>query len=404
MPRLNELFQLYYNRNASEEQTAELMQLIQTASPDQLNGLILEHGEKLDLASYQTLSTDKAEAILQHILGKTVGKGDETGTHTVDLQSTDSPPRVYRIHFRRIAVAASLLIAIATGAYFLFFNKSSTPDEIVKTMQTAKDVEAPKVTRAMITLGDGRQISIDSLNTFTQGNVQLTKMADGKILYKGPSTGTGSTEIIYNTLSNPRGSKVIDMTLADGSHVWLNAGSSLTYPVAFVGNERKVEITGEAYFEVEHNSAMPFVLSKGNVDVTVLGTHFNVNAYDDEADIKVTLLEGSVKITKGSLTRLLKPNQQARVTEEIKIASGVDIREIMAWKDGYFTYNSADIQTLMRQAARWYDVEVVYAGRIPDDTFTGSMPRKVSLANWLKVLEKSGVQFRIDGKKVIVLP
>ena len=402
MQRLGELFQLYYNRNASAEQTAELMQLIQTASPDQLNGLILEHGEKLDLASYETLSTDKAEAILQHILGKTVGKEDETGTQTVDLQSTDSPPRVHRIHFRlaRWWAAAAILI-MAIGSYFIFFNKTEKKPEIA-TVDT-KDVQAPSTTKATITLANGKIIYLDSINNGTisiENNVTVIKTADGKIIYSG-----NANEVVYNTLHNPRGSKVIDMQLSDGSHVWLNAGSSVTYPVAFVGNERKVSITGEAYLDVTHNPAMPFKLKKGEMEVTVLGTKFNVNAYDDEADIKVTLLEGSVKVSNGPANGILKPGQQAQVGRDIKIVSNVDLEEVMAWKNGKFQFGEkADIGMIMRQIARWYDVDVEYKGTFTKH-FGGSISREVNVSQVLKVLQTTGnVNYKVEGRKVTVMP
>jgi hypothetical protein len=304
---------------------------------------------------------------------------------------------MYKRSFFRIAVAASIIILIGLGGYFLFVNSHRKKVEIVN-VPTLKDVEAPKVTRAMITLADGRQISIDSLNTFTQGNVQVSRTEDGKIVYTG-----SAKEVIYNTLTNPRGSKVIDMTLADGSHIWLNAGSSITYPVAFTGNDRKVSMTGEAYLEVAHNSTLPFTVSKGDVNVQVLGTKFNVNAYDDESDIKITLIEGSVKVNKGSVTSLLKPGQQAQVTSEIKVVTGINIDEVMAWKNGLFSFNRADIQTLMREVSRWYDVEVVYQGAPPIMQFGGKLERSLNLSQVLKALEKSEVHFKVEGKKIIVL-
>ena len=195
-------------------------------------------------------------------------------------------PRVPRIHLLRRAqwwAAASIILLLSTGTYFLVFNKSEKSTEIVKKV-LPNDVKAPETNRASITLANGQKVYLDSAVNGTlamQGNVKLIKLANGQIAYQTTS-GETIIEIKHNTLENPRGSKVIDMTLTDGSKVWLNAGSSLTYPVAFAGKERKVSITGEAYFEVAHNTAMPFKVSKDEMEVTVLGTHFNVNTYEDD--------------------------------------------------------------------------------------------------------------------------
>jgi transmembrane sensor len=308
----------------------------------------------------------------------------------------------YRKTLYKVAVAASILLLISAGTYFLFFNhntfKSNRGKEAIATIH---DVKPPATNRATITMANGKTVYLDSVANGTlaiEGNVRLVKLADGQIAY------TGSTnEVLYNTLANPRGSKVLDMTLSDGSHVWLNAGSSIRYPVTFVGNERKVTITGEAYFEVTHNAAIPFKVSKGEMEVTVLGTHFNVNTYDDERDMKVTLLEGSVKVTKGNESGLLKPGQQAQVTNEVKVVHAVDVDEVMAWKNGFFNFRSADIKEILRQAARWYDIEVEYKGNVSTDRFKGKVPRDAKLSELLKILELNGVKFTIEGKRISVL-
>jgi ferric-dicitrate binding protein FerR (iron transport regulator) len=235
-----------------------------------------------------------------------------------------------------------------------------------------------------------------------QNEVQVMKTAEGKVVYTGATT---KGELVYNTLFNPRGSKVVDMQLSDGSHVWLNAGSSLTYPVAFVGNERKVTIKGEAYFEVAHDDSKPFVVSKDDVSVTVLGTHFNVNAYDDEDALKVTLLEGSVRVASNGNLKVIKPGEQAiAASGKLQVASDVDLNEVMAWKNGIFKFKDATIESVMRQIARWYDVEVSYEGKVTNH-FIATIPRNVSAANAFKILEQTGgVNFKIEGNKVMVTP
>jgi ferric-dicitrate binding protein FerR (iron transport regulator) len=209
----------------------------------------------------------------------------------------------------------------------------------------------------------------------------------------------------YNTLSNPRGSKVISLTLSDGTRVWLNAGSSLRYPASFASSavNREVKITGEAYFEVAHDASKPFIVSKNDVSVTVLGTHFNVNAYDDESDIKITLLEGSVRVNKGSNTGLLKPGQQAQVSSSVKVLNNTDVEQVMAWKNGKFSFNGSDIKTVMRELARWYDVNVEYKDEIKE-TFFVKLDRNTNMSNVFRILQTTGaVHFKIEGKKVTVM-
>jgi len=243
---------------------------------------------------------------------------------------------------------------------------------------------------------------LDSLTSGTlaiQGKVNVIKTADGQIVY----TGTGN-EVEYNTLFNPRGSKAVALTLIDGTKVWMNAESSLRYFTSISNDERKVEITGECYFEAAHDALKPFIVKDVNrgTEVEVLGTHFNVNTYADEPEMKVTLLEGSVKILKGTLLSILKPGQQAQVSNDIKVVSGVNVDEVMAWKNGKFAYNNTDLETIMRQMARWYDVEVVYKNKITDK-YTVTTERDVPVSQLFKYIEMSGgVHFTIDDRKITV--
>lgn len=310
---------------------------------------------------------------------------------------------LYKRPMLRWVAAASIVLMLGLGSYLLFFNKQVKQDEVVNTAKP-NDVKAPETNRAMITLADGRQLYLDSIangELVQQGNVKLVKLANGQIAYQTAS-GEILKEIKYNTLQNPRGSKAIDMTLADGSRVWLNAGSSVTYPITFVGTERKVSITGEAYFEISHDAGKPFIVSKGAMQVQVLGTRFNVNAYDDETNIKVTLLEGLVKVNTRSESSLLKPGQQALVGPDIKVANNVDTEQVMAWKNGRFQFESTDIKEVMRQIARWYDVEVEYQDTI-EEKLGGTISRNVTASQVFKMLELTGiVHFRIEGRKVVV--
>lgn len=323
-------------------------------------------------------------------------------------QKIKEPAKVRSIGvWKRWTVAASILILIGVGSYLFFFNKQA-PTTIDGPQEIA-DVPAPKTSKAVITLADGKIIAVDSLTTLAQGNVVVNRTADGKLIYQSGNDNPESG-IQYNTLTNPRGSKVIDMTLADGSRVWLNAGSSVTFPVAFAGDERKVAITGEAYFEVMKDTQHPFKVDiAGKVEVEVLGTHFNVNSYANEDDIKITLLEGAVKVGQQSAANrqqsaFLKPGEQAQLKNDIKIVKDVDVEMVVAWKNGKTLFKSADLKSIMRQVERWYDVDVIFEGNIPDRTFSGGVSRDVNLSELLRIFEVSKIHFRIEGKKLVVMP
>jgi len=257
----------------------------------------------------------------------------------------------------------------------------------------------------VLTLSGGQQLTLDSATNKTlaiQGNTKILQTAYGQLSYYA---ATKPVTLEYNTLTNPRGSLVTTITLSDGTKVWLNASSSLTYPVAFTGTERNVEITGEAYFEVTKNPNAPFTVKKhdGDTRVTVLGTHFNVNMYDDEATEKITLLEGAVLVNASRHNQRLAPGEQAQVTEnEIKLKANIDIESTMAWKNGQFLLKGTDLAMLLRQMARWYDVDIIYENNIPPKKFGGSIARTVNLSTVIEALKQNGVNCKLDGRKLTV--
>jgi ferric-dicitrate binding protein FerR (iron transport regulator) len=235
----------------------------------------------------------------------------------------------------------------------------------------------------------------------------VNKINKGEIAYK---TLNKKPTVEFNTLTTPVGGQ-FSVVLPDGSKIWLNAASSVYFPTAFTSNERRVTITGEAYFEVTHNINSPFIVTiqsfAGNqpsTQVQVLGTHFNINSYTDELDQQVTLLEGSVKVFDAASEIQLAPGEQADVggDQKIILRKGVDTDGIVAWKNGEFSFQEEDIQSIMRKISRWYDVEVVYEGQIGNKKFTGDISRNSSLDEVLKIMEVAGIQFRIEGKKLIV--
>ena len=305
----------------------------------------------------------------------------------------------------RYAAAAIIICMLSVSVYFLF--KPQPARQISKTeniKSPANDV-APGGNKAILTLANGRSIILDSAangTLTTQGNSKILKL-NGMLSYN--TLKNKSSEVLYNTISTPRGGQY-ELMLSDGSKVWLNAASSLRFPASFVGKERKVELLGEAYFEVAKNAAMPFKVKVHGMEVEVLGTHFNINSYDNESMIRTTLLEGSVKINKNNSSSLLKPGQQAQMNKagEIKIINNVDVEEAIAWKEGKFQFDKADIHDIMRQLARWYDVDVEYKGTVSSH-FGGTISRDVNLSQVLNMLHLTGeVNFQIQDKKVLVMP
>ncbi len=302
------------------------------------------------------------------------------------------------------AVAAVLLPAISIIAISLFQTLYKSQ---LNNLQYA-DVKAPVSNKAFVTLSDGRTVYIDSLQNglYADGEeVNLVKISEEQIAYQSVSSDK-SHIIRYNTLTNPKGSKVIDLELSDGSHVWLNSESSITFPVAFIGNFRKVSITGEAYFEVAHDTSKPFFVTKGNMNIKVLGTHFNVKAYDDDKDIKVTLLEGSIDVSNVNEHLLIKPGQQAVIGTEsnITLTENIDTDQVMAWKNGVFQFNNTPIEDALKQLARWYDVEIIYEGKTPDIELWGEIKRDLTLSQSLRGLGKMGVKYKIEEGKIIIMP
>lgn len=306
-------------------------------------------------------------------------------------------------------IAAAILVITSLGLVTIYNGRDKPKNNTASNEAApATDVAAPKINRAVLTLTSGQKIVLDSTGNGTlamEGNVSVVKKESGLIVYEGEND-----EMAYNTLSVPRGSRPLKLALADGSMVWLNVASSITYPVSFTGKERKVEISGEAYFEVAKNSAIPFIVKKSNSDmeVRVLGTHFNINSYDDEQQIKVTLLEGSVQTYSNGQSAILKPGEQASLSHSSQKSQSIpvltaDLEEVMAWKDGRFYFEGSDMKTIMRQLEKWYDVELQYEAEIKY-SFVAKISRDVNVSEVLKIFELTDlVHFRIEGKKITIV-
>jgi len=306
----------------------------------------------------------------------------------------------------RIAAAASILLFLSIGGYYVLHKKPVPQNQVAQ--NKLQDLK-PGRNQATLTLANGKQIVLYkglSGKLAQQGNTLIQVNGSNAIAYTvGANDATASIQ--YNTLTTKNGEQSpYPLVLADGSKVWLNAASSITFPTAFVGNSREVKITGEAYFEVAHNAAMPFRVNSNGQTVEVLGTHFDIKAYTDEAGISTTLLEGKVRVSKNNQVATLKPGQQSFISFNGHniLVKNADTEIAMAWHNGLFKYNLADIKTVMRDFARWYDVDIQYEGRIPNKTFTGELYRDINASEALQILSLTKVHFRIDGKKIIVTP
>ncbi len=257
----------------------------------------------------------------------------------------------------------------------------------------------PGGNKAVLYLAGGQAITLDTAGNgaiASQGNVQVIKLDSGQLAYQGAGA---QGEVAYNTLATPRGGQ-FRIILPDGSSVWLNAASSCDSP-AFNGKEREVELRGEAYFEIAKNADKPFRVKVKDMTVQVLGTHFNVMAYDDEASVRTTLLEGAVQVKQGTHSLAMRPGQQvsAHPAGNMTLQDGVDVDEVVAWKNGYFHFNRESLQGVMRQIGRWYDAEITYEGNLPDREFGGKIARSSSVKEVLSILELSNVHYRIEGKR-----
>ena len=308
--------------------------------------------------------------------------------------------------FKKIAAAASLILTVGAGFFFIAHKKKAALPEIVAAREK-KNVIQPGGNKAVLTLADGSLIILDTIQNgylTSQSNTKIIKLNTGLLSYKKSAQNKG--EVLYNTIATPRGGQY-QVQLADGTNVWLNAASSLRFPTSFSGKERRVELKGEAYFEVAKNASMPFHVNANAMDVLVVGTHFNIMNYGDEAEIKTTLLEGKIDLTANGITKKLKPGKQAVVNRATNnIALGVaNIDQAMAWKNGEFRFKETPLKELMRQIGRWYDVDVEYQSNSTDQAFTASLPRMQSVSAMLQLLALTGtVHFKIDNRKIIVLP
>lgn len=315
-----------------------------------------------------------------------------------DIRQPKVQPFVRNFRLYQVAAVLVMLIA-ATWLFTMQGERSANPDNKVA---GASEIILPGGEKATLTLSDGSVYVLDSANGMiaTEGSVSVRNV-DGELVYT--ANGVSGKQEVFNTIKTPNGGQYM-LTLSDGSRVWLNAASTLKYPAAFTEGERVVEMTGECYFDIRH-TGQPFTVKNGHVSVNVLGTEFNINGYEEQPNLSVTLLRGAVKVKVAGSQVLLKPGEQAVVSAgKTKLLSGVDTSAAVAWKNGYFNFQNDNVEAIMQQLSRWYNVEIVYPPNLPDGGFTGEISRSLALNEVLKILSETGIRYKLEGRKLIVLP
>lgn len=385
---------------------------------DQLTGWISESKENQRVFEELT-NEDTLQLAMKDLYECKQARDNGQSASVVSLDSS-------KTNWVKYMVAAAVLLAVVCMVWLYTSNRNGKQVAVTKpeTKKTIQDI-APGGNKAVLTLADGSTIILDNVHNgliAEQGKTAINKKQDGELEYKA-TTSHSKLATSYNTVTTPRGGQY-QLTLPDGSKVWLNAASSLTFPVSFTGAARTVQLRGEAYFEVSHvplpgsGERMPFVVEVNNgMKVQVLGTHFNIMAYEEEKETKTTLLQGKVKVIteassqqpggNGPAAVFLQPGQQALLINEgtnLRVQKEANVAEAVAWKNGLFKFGHTDLKTVMRQLARWYDVQVEYAPGVPEKYFTGEISRRLNASEVLSVIEFAGVHCKIEGKKIKVLP
>ncbi|NLR58217.1 FecR family protein [Chitinophaga polysaccharea] len=360
-------------------------------SAEELSKHLAAHDEELHTEMQEQLESGMADGLTSP------DSREAMFTRVMESVKEKEPGKiVFYKHWLKVAAILLPLIAVAGWWYYR------------SDMHPAKIAQHPLVVtpkkKVILTLSDGTAVELDSSGNgmvARQGNTLVLKQGNGQVVYQ-PSSDK-SSEVLYNKISTPKG-ETFQVTLPDGSTALLNAASSIRFPTVFAKNDREVEVTGEVYFEIE-KSPTPFHVKAPGTEIQVLGTKFNVNGYTDENALKVTLLEGAVKVAGGKDNVLLRPGQQAILTgDDAHVKEHIDLEEVMAWKKGNFVFNSLTIPEIMRQICRWYDVEVSYDGPVSQKRFTGIVGRNDSIAEVLEFMQTAGIKYKVNNRKIVIIP
>ena len=396
---MQKLFKKYLENKCSPEELKLLLKEFDIeGNEESLRSLIIR-----ELENEQEVRSFTAEELENSLTGSFNAIKTKLDSEKIKIVAPVVP--LIKRNWFRLAAAAVFVVAV-TGVYLLV-NQQPVDVPVANNQHLTNDI-LPGGNKAVLTLSNRSDIILENVSNgtiFQEGDTKISKLNDGQLVYN--TLEEKSTQVLYNTVTTPRGGQY-QLLLADGSKVWLNAASSIRFPVSFAGDSRRVEVSGEAYFEVAKNPSMPFKVDvAGKNEIEVLGTHFNINSYTDEVSIKTTLLEGRVKVTslKTGESKLITPGQQAQVNTDGQIEiKKADPDKVMAWKNGYFNFDGADTRIVMQLISRWYDVDVIYEGAVPEREFGGDIEKNLKLSQLLKILEKNDLHFRIEGRKLLVLP
>jgi transmembrane sensor len=411
--RLTYLFERWTAKTATEEEKAEWLSMV-TIPENELAVRELITLYLRDRKEEEPVSMATTAGLLQSILGTGDGHAVMDNHAVTDDRVTiegRAPMRRNPIipirqgrprRVRQWTAAAAILLSLVTGALYITQRSRPTATKPATARRSLKEDAPPGTDRAILTLGDGSTVTLDSTgNKVIRQGGAVVNQRNGRLLYEGKNADS----TVYNTLTTPRGCQ-FRVRLPDGTQVWLNAASSLRYPVAFTGRQRMVELTGEGYFEVAEDKLKPFQVKVGEMKADVLGTHFNIMAYGDEDGIRTTLTEGAVRVVSADKTREISPGQQAIVrhgSTEIQVSAG-DVEGAVAWKDGYFQFEGIDLPVLLRQFGRWYNIDIVYKGQKKAYEFMGRVPRTAQLSSVLKILKLNDISYQFRNDQLIIEP
>lgn len=394
---------------ASPQEREELFAVLEEDNYNEEEVLQLLDGMANDITPHLPYNQEYWKPIVQTIIQRGREQQKTTGI-------------VRKMKWLKVVAAAAVLVLLGVGVYRWLQPSAPTKTTIINSI--VKNDISPAGNKAILTLADGSTIVLDTASTgnlVQQGNITIIKSHNGQLVYDAsgsklspsPVTKNAGNKIAYNSISTPRGGQY-QVVLPDGSKVWLNAASSIKFPTAFTRNERSVEVTGEVYFEISPIHSTPFYVKTPEGAITqVLGTSFNINSYRDEVVTKITLVEGSIRVIKGVASTLngkqsaiLKPGQQAQInnTGNLRVDNNADIEQVLAWKNGLFKFNKTNLEDVLKQISRWYDVDITYKGAIPSIKFEGEMNRDLKLSQILEILGIMDVRFSIQDKQLIVMP
>lgn len=389
------LFNRYRSNQCTAEEAERLLRYIQSGKGRQVIEDLIAKGFG---AEYDVLVSAEVKDSLERVYRRV----------QQHKRSTPNLVPVYRSSFRRWAsIAAAVLIVLSAGVVLYRYSNNHQSQSVQLASQYGDDV-LPGGNRAVLTLADGRKIDLDDAAKgllAEQANISITKTDDGEVAYKIKAGPYSNAITGYNTVTTPKGGQY-QIRLPDGSRVWLNAASSLRYPMAFAAGERRVQLTGEGYFEVARNEQQPFIVESHGQSIRVLGTEFNIQAYEKEPAVATTLVSGSISITPVATDRItvLKPGEQSILTGGSLKVRNVSVGNFTAWKEGLIVLNNVDLATVIRQLERWYDVE--FTGAEPNFVsapFFGEIPRDINLSGVLAALEiQTNIHFEIDGRRVLM--